>query len=363
MQKICSKCIQDSGFPGITFDSNGICSLCHKYEKVDKKYALTEANNVNFSRLIEKIKSRGKNNEYDSIIGVSGGRDSSYCLYLMRKWGLNPLAVHYDNNMNSKIAAENIKNSCRKLDIDLFTFVVDWEEFKDLQKSFLKASVPSVDIPSDHAFVTVLYEYAYKNNIKYIFNGSSFRTEGPIPPEWSLHNDTKFILDIQKKWGTIPLKKYPIRKVSDLIKYRISGMTVVLPLYHMHYAHAEIMPVLEKELGWQYYGGHHFESIFTRWAFAYYLPKKFGIDTRIPDYSALIRSGQMSREEAVQKMKESIYSSDQEKEDRRYIMNKLELNEDELDAIINSPLRKNFDYAHHLNYIRMLYTFLGPRHV
>jgi N-acetyl sugar amidotransferase len=363
MQQICTKCILDDQFPGITFDSHGVCNNCHKYERVDKKYSFNESNKKFFERIIEKIKIEGKNNEYDSIVGVSGGRDSTYCLYLLKKWGLNPLAVHYDNNMDSKIAAQNIKNACNTLDIDLFTFVVDWEEYKDLQKSFLKASVPSVDIPSDHAFVTVLYEYALKNNTKYIINGSAFRTEGAIPPEWSLHNDEKFICDIQKKFGSRPLKQFPVRYLSNLIRYRLKGMTIVRPLNFVPYVHSEIMPLLEDELGWKYYGGHHFESIFTRWAFAYYLPKKFGIDKRITDYSALIRCGQMIREDALQKMNEPIYSPEQEREDRRYIMNKLELSEEEMSAILTAPPKSNFDYAHHLTYIRMLYTVLGPRHI
>ena len=249
------------------------------------------------------------------------------------------------------------------LDIDLLTVVVDWKEFKDLQKSFFKASIPAIDTPTDHAIITTLYNYAYYHNIRYIFSGSSLRTEGQIPSEWSNHYDEKFILDIQKKFGTIPLKNFQIRYLSDLVKYRFSGMTVIQPLNYIRYVHSEIMPVLEKELGWQYYGGHHFESIFTRWAFAYYLPKKFGIDKRVTDYSILICSGQMTREEALHNMKKSIYSIEQEKEDRRYIMNKLELSEDDMNAILSAPPKRNFDYAHHSKYVGMLYWVAGPRHI
>lgn len=363
MSKICKRCILDADFPGISFDTQGVCNYCHLYEKYDTKYSLTEQNIKLFLKKINKIKTKGENHEYDSIIGVSGGRDSTYCLYLLKKWGLNPLAVHYDNNMNSKIAAENIKNACSKLDFDLNTFVVNWKEFKDLQRAFLFASVPSVDMPTDQAFVTTLYRIAYEKGIKYIFNGSSFRTEGPIPPEWSLHGDEKFIIDIHKKFGTIPLKEFPIRKLSELLKYRLSGMNIVLPLNYMDYRHAQVMPLLEKELGWNYYGGHHFESIFTRWAFAYYLPEKFGIDQRITDYSTLIRSGQMSREEAKEYMNDVIYSPEQEKEDRRYIMNKLELNHEDMEKIMNSPMKSNFAYQHYSKYRRLLYAVLGPRHI
>jgi len=363
MKKTCQRCILNADFPGISFDSQGVCNYCHSYEKVDIKYQLTEQNSNLFLKKIETIKNAGKNHEYDSIIGVSGGRDSTYCLYLLKKWGLNPLAVHYDNNMDSKIAAENIKKACSKLDIDLHTFVVNWDEFKDLQRAFLFASVPSVDMPTDHAFVTTLYRVAYEKGIKYIFNGASFRTEGPIPSEWSLHGDEKFILDIHKKFGTIPLKEFPIRRFSELLKYRLNGMNVILPLNYMDYRHAQVMPLLEKELGWKYYGGHHFESIFTRWAFAYYLPEKFGIDKRIADYSTLIRSGQMTHNEAKEQMTVVIYPPELEREDRRYIMNKLEISQNEIEKIMNSSPKSNFAYRHYSKYRRIFNAFVGPRSI
>jgi N-acetyl sugar amidotransferase len=361
MGKICSKCILDFRFPHINFDEYGVCNYCRSYDKIDKKYLLNSATEKKLNQIIEKIKIDGKNKEYDCIQGVSGGRDSTYCLYLLKKWGLNPLAVHYDNNMNSKIAAENIKKSCKKLDIDLHTFVVDWEEFKDLQKSFLFASVPSVDVPTDHAFSTVLYNFALENDMKYIISGAAFRTEGTIPREWSLHGDEKFILDIQAKYGTKSLKNFPIRRLSDIIRYRRAGITIIQPLNFLLYEYCKTMPILENELGWQYYGGHHFESIFTRWAFAYYLPKKFGIDKRGTDYSVLIRSHQMTREAALSKMKETHYSAEQEKEDRRYIMNKLDLTATEMESIINHPPKNNFDYAH-LSDIELIFrSIIGPR--
>jgi len=362
VKKICSRCILDSDFPKITFDENNVCNYCHNFDKIDIKYALNKENTEKFLHLIKIIKDEGKSKEYDCILGVSGGRDSTYCLYLLKKWGLNPLAVHYDNNMDSKIAAENIKKGCNALDVDLHIFVVDWEEYKDLQRSFLKASVPSVDIPTDHAFISVLYAIAYEKKIRYIFNGSSFRTEGPIPPEWSLHNDASFILDIQKKFGTKILKNFSIRRLKDLILYRISGIMVVEPLKYVPYIHDDVEKIITGELGWQYYGGHHFESIFTRWAFAYLLPKKFGIDKRLTDYSTLVRSRQMTREEALRKMNEILYPSVQEKEDRRYIMNKLELTHEEMNDILTAPPHSNFDYRHYPLPIRFLYRLFRPVH-
>ncbi len=359
MDQICKRCILDSTFPRILFDKDGICNYCKNYEFLNNKYALNENNQGVFFKMIEKIKKTESGKEYDCIQGVSGGRDSTYCLYLLKKWGLRPLAVHFDNNMDSKIASENIKKACTKLEIDLHTFVIDWEEYKDLQIAFLKASVPSVDTPLDQAFVSVLYDFAYKNDIKYIFDGYTFRGEGVIPREWSL-NTVPFIMDIHNKFGSKRLQKYPLRKISDLIKYRISGMTLISPLNYIDYNYAETMPLLEKELGWKYYGGHHFESIFTRWAFAFYLPKKFGIDKRVSDYSTLIRSGQLSRDEALTKIKEQIYTPEQEKEDRRYIMNKLEITNQEMENILNASPKLNSDYKDHSRVFKLINMFVGP---
>jgi N-acetyl sugar amidotransferase len=360
MKKTCSRCILNSDFPGIQFDSEGVCNNCHSFDESNKKYAITEKNTKKLATHIEKIKKDGCGKEYDCIIGVSGGRDSTYCLYIAQKWGLRPLAVHYDNNMNSKIAVENIKKACSILDIDLSTFIVNWEEYKDLQRSFLFASVPSVDIPTDHAFITVLHKIAYKKHIKYIFLGSSFRTEGAGSVEWSLHNDEKFILDIQKKFGTRPLKEFPIRSIRDWITWRFRGNEVVRPYYITEYNNEKVSSILTEELGWKYYGGHHFENIFTRWAFGYLLPTKFNIDKRVTDYSALVLSHQMTRDEALEKMKQPIYTKDQEKEDRRYITSKLELSTSEMDSILNNPPKRNTDYAHHNRIERTLVNYLGP---
>lgn len=360
MYKICSRCILDSNFPGIWFDSQGVCNFCHKYDRKNKQYAITEDSRKHFSHLIHKIQKVGKNAEYDCIIGVSGGRDSTYTLYLLKEWGLNPLAVHFDNNMDSQIAAANIKKACTKLDIDLYTDIVDWEEFKDLQRSFLFASVPSVDIPTDHAFVTVLYRLASTKKIKYVFSGSSFRTEGPGSIEWSLHDDVRFIQDIHKKFGTIPLKNFPIRTLKDVIKWRIEGLREIRPLYYIDYNHEQVDRILTNDLGWKYYGGHHFENIFTRWSFAYLLPKKFHIDKRITDYSVLILSGQLTRDEALHKMQEEIYTLEQERDDRRYITNKLGLTIYEMENILKNPPKRNFDYNHHKLPYRILYYLAAP---
>ena len=360
MEKTCSRCILDNRFPNIYFDEDGVCNQCHQYDRRCSKYATNTQNQKELRSLVEKVKSRGKDQEYDCIQGVSGGRDSTYTLYLLKQWGLNPLAVHVDNRMDTSIAVKNIKNACRKLDVDLHNHTVEWEEFKDLQRAFLFASVPSVDIPSDHAFVTILYNIAEENDIKYVFSGSSFRTEGQGSIEWSLHDDERFILDIHRQYGTMNLNHYPLRTIGDVFRWYRKGIREHRPLYWLDYRHRDVDPLLERELGWEYYGGHHFESIFTRWAFAFLLPRKFNIDKRLTDYATLVLSGQMTRGDAFNKMTESIYPDEQEAKDRKFILDTLGLTEEEMDSIINAAPKRNFDYDHHSRFHRILTYLISP---
>ena len=360
MEKTCSRCILSDTFPNIHFDNNGVCNQCHRYDKRCSTYSVNTENQEKFRSLVEKVKSRGRDQEYDCIQGVSGGRDSTYTLYLLKQWGLNPLAVHIDNRMDSSIAVENMKKTCRKLDVDLHNQTVAWEEFKDLQRAFLFASVPSVDIPTDHAFVTVLYDLAEEKHIKYVFSGSSFRTEGQGSIEWSLHDDERFILDIQSQYGRMNLKNYPLRTIRDVFRWYRKGIREIRPLYWMDYRYSDVDPLLERELGWKYYGGHHFESVFTRWVSAFLLPKKFGIDKRLTDYATLVLSHQMTREEAFNKMRECIYSDEQEAKDRKFIADTLELTEEEMDSILRAAPKRNFDYDHHSKFYRMLLYLVSP---
>lgn len=360
MTFVCSKCILDLSFPNIHFDNQGVCNYCKEYNGLDQIYAINSVNKSKLESLINKIKSAEKSKEYDCILGVSGGRDSSYCLYLLKKWGLRPLAFTCDIKMNSDIANNNIKNVCTRLDVDLNTYTVDDNEYCDLQKSFFLASVPAIDTPQDHAIFTQLYRTAYENDIKYIFTGSSFRTEGPIPSEWSHPRDATFIKDIQRKFGTVKLKKYPLDNPVHWVKYRKKGMVRIDPLNYLEYIHNDVDMVLKNELGWEYYGGHHFESILTRWLHAYYLPVKFDIDKRVTDYSVLIRSNQLTRNEALKKMRESFYPADLEIKDRKFIMDRLDFDLEEMETLIEAPKKSNFDYRHNPMYVKIL-RLIYPR--
>lgn len=338
----CSRCVSDTTIPGISFDFSGVCNYCHEYEERDRNYPLDEIGKRRLISIVEGIKEKGKGKEYDCVIGVSGGTDSTYCLYLADQWKLRPLAVHFDNGWNSDVAVSNIKKATDKLGIDLYTTVADWEEFKDLQLAFLKASVPDADVPTDVAIASVLYKIAIQENIKYIINGSNFRTEGNQPPAWG-YGDGKYIASVYRKFGQKPkLINIPNHTLLDLVNYHfIKKLNFVKPLYYIDYRKAQAMEILKKDLNWEYYGGHHHENLYTRFVHGYYLPEKFGIDKRKIEFSALIRSGQIIRTDAFSQLQEPIYPPEMAKDDVRYVTSKLGLTEEEFAAIMKTG-NKNF---------------------
>jgi N-acetyl sugar amidotransferase len=279
-KKICSRCVLDTTVPDIRFDDKGICNYCKMHDELEKKYPLNELGEQNFKKLIEEIKAKGKNKEYDCVVGVSGGRDSTYTLYTAVKQGLRPLAVHFDNGWNSEIAVNNIKKATTKLNVDLHTVVADWEEFKDLQLSFLKASVPDAEIPTDYVIISVLYQMAAEINTDYILNGHSFRTEGMSPQGWT-YMDGRYVKSVHRKFGKAELKSFPILSLSKLVFYAvIKRIKFIHLLEYMDYDQEQAGEVLKKELDWIYYGGHHHENIYTHFFQSYYCPQKFNIDKR-----------------------------------------------------------------------------------
>ncbi len=349
--KMCKRCIFDENVPGISFDEEGICSYCRQTEQLEKEYPTGKKGDEIFKKLVKDVKKAGRGKPYDCVVGVSGGCDSSYLVYIAKKYGLRPLAVHFDNTWNSTTATENIRFVLQKLKVDLFTYVMDNEEFNDMARAFLKASVPEIDALSDIALTTVLYMAADKYKIKYIFNGHNFRTEGMMPLGW-FYFDGKYIADIQKKFGSKKMQTYPNLWLLKWLKYLLfTRVKRIRPLYYMDYDKAKVKKFLHKEFGWNWYGGHHMENKYTLFCDNYIMPVKFGIDMRYVEFSALIRSGQMTKEEALKEIK---IPPPIERELIEEVKTRLGLSDKEFKEIMNLPRKTAKDYkTYHKTFQRM----------
>jgi N-acetyl sugar amidotransferase len=346
----------DTTVKEIKFDEQGICNFCHIHDEMVEKYPLNEKGKRKLDQIINKIKQDGKKKKYDCIVGVSGGRDSTYTLYNAVKLGLRPLAVHFDNGWNSEIAVRNIKNATKKLNVDLHTVVADWEEFKDLQVAFLKASVSDGEVPTDWAIFSVLFQTAANENVKYILQGHSFRTEGFTPLSWT-YMDGKYVKAIHKKFGQKnKIKSFPLMTMEKFIYYSlIKRIKQIRPLYYIDYDEKKVLEKLKNELDWSDYGGKHFESNYTTFFQSYILPRKFNIDKRKLHFSALIRSGQISREEALHKINKEPFSGDEN--EINYIIKKLGIDRSTFDKIMNEPIKSFTDYP---SYYKMLKKIEKP---
>jgi N-acetyl sugar amidotransferase len=338
----CLRCISDTTIADIQFDADGVCNFCKIHDQMAAEYPKGDLGEQKLAALVHKIKQRGRGKEYDCIVGVSGGRDSTYVLYLAVNLGLRPLAVHFDNGWNSEVAVRNIKNAVTKLDVDLYTHVADWEEFKSLQISFLKASVSDAEIPTDVAIFGTLHQAAAREGVGYIFNGHSFRTEGIVPISWT-YMDGRYVNSVHRIFGGEKLKTVPNFTLFDLVYYTLVRRIKVVPiLNYVEYKHKEVGQILERELDWEYYGGHHHESYYTHFFQSYLLPQKFNIDKRIQEYSALIRSGYMRREEALQEIAAHPYEFSEELVD--YTIRKLGLSVEDFKRIMEAPIKSFHDY-------------------
>lgn len=369
--KQCSKCLMDTSDSEITFNHLGICNHCLRYEQELPKriFRGTEAENK-LSEIVDEIKKNGQNKPYDCLLGVSGGVDSTYVAYLTKKLGLKPLAIHFDNGWNSELAVRNIEKTLDKLDIDLYTYVIDWPEFKDLQLSFLKASTPDGEIPTDHAINALLFREASKRGIKYIISGMNFATESISVSSWSYgHSDWKYIKSVQGIFGTKKLKHYPHFNFFNLFLWSfIKRIKVVSILNYVDYNKEESMKILQNDLDWIYYGGKHYESVYTRFYQGYILPTKFNIDKRKAHLSDLINSGQISKAEAIQELSKPIYDLNLLKQDTIFALKKLKLSENDFEKIMKEPKKSYKDYPNRsewvatikkiVNYLRLknLYT-------
>lgn len=353
---ICKKCVLDETVPDIEFNEGGVCNYCELHAKLSEAFPNDERGKKALEKIFEKLKKQGEGQKYDCIVGISGGVDSTYLIHLVKSYGLRPLAVHVDNGWNSEISISNVKNSIKKLNVDLVTYVIDWNEMKDVLRSFMKASYAWADGPTDIALVSVLYRVAKENGVKNILVGNNFRTEGRQPTEWT-HIDARTINSIHKKFGNLKkLKSFPNLTILDLFKYEfLYGIKIVKPLYYIDYDKEEAKKLVTKEYGWKDYGGHHHESIFSRFIIGYWLPQKFDIDKRKITFSAQIRSGFRDRKQALEELKELPYDKNKMEEDRAYVIKKLGLSGKEFNEIMKSPNTTYKDYPSYMG----IYDFVG----
>jgi N-acetyl sugar amidotransferase len=351
----CTRCTFDSTIEDIWFDDKGVCKYCLIYDEQEKKHPLGQEGARILDETIEKIKKIGKGKRYDCIVGISGGRDSTYILHKAVELGLRPLAVHFDNGWNSDIAVKNIKKATDKLGIELYTLVADWEEFKDLQVSFLRSGTPDADIPTDYAIISTLHKIAAQEKVKYILNGHSFRTEGTTPLSWS-YMDPVYVKAVHKKFGKKKIKSFPVMSMVRYIYYStLKQINFFQLIEYVDYNRDKVDVVLKEKYDWQDYGGHHHENIYTKFFQSYYLPTRFNIDKRKREYSALIRSGQLSRHEALRRL-ETPYKYDESVV--KYAVNKLGLSEKEFEDIMNSKTKSFHDYPTLFPLIRKLGFFV-----
>lgn len=356
--KQCVRCVMDTSDTEIVFDEQGYCNHCTAYfERTKKNIYQGEISDKALHQIITSIKKQGKRSKFDCVLGISGGIDSCYAAYICAQHGLRVLAVHMDNGWNSEAAVKNIKYVVGKLGIDYESYVLDWEEFKDLQLSFLKASVPEAETPTDIAIPAVLHKIASKYNCKYIISGGNYATEGILPKSW--HYDAKdvtYLKAIQKQFGTKKLRVFPDFGYKKEIYYKfIRGIKIIYLLNYVPFSKSMAMDVLEKELGWKYYGGKHYESKYTGFLQSYILPTKFNIDYRRATFSTQICAGDMTRERALEELKRLSYNPDTVEVEIDYWAKKFGISRAEFDTILALPPKTYKDYPNDQKKLEFIY--------
>ncbi|MEI7967439.1 MAG: N-acetyl sugar amidotransferase [Betaproteobacteria bacterium] len=345
--RTCTRCIMDTTDPDIVFDDQGVCNHCKRFDTLaQQKLILPVERDQRIKALVAEIKAAGRGKPYDCVIGVSGGVDSTYVAWLVKDLGLRPLAVHLDNGWNSELAVANIEKTLKTLGIDLYTHVIDWEEFRDLQVSFLRASTPDGEVPTDHAIFALLYQTTARYGLRHVITGVNVASEGVLPKKWGYgYFDWRYITDVHRRFGAATLRTYPHFSLLQLFNYMfVRRIRLVAILNYVDYDKAAAMKLLQEKLSWVYYGGKHYESIYTRFYQAYVLPRKFNIDKRKAHNSSLVLSGQMTREEALASLDEPVYPEKLLEEDRDYSIKKLGLSLRHFEAIMTAPCKTYLDY-------------------
>lgn len=348
----------DTSDPEITFDSLGRCNHCTNYSRVlSKRIYQGESSDILLKNIVQTIKKKGKNSDYDCLLGISGGVDSCYAAYILKKLGLRVLAVHLDNGWNSEEAVTNIMNVCRKLQFDYQSYVLDWEEFKDIQLSFLKASIVEMEIPTDVAIPGALHKMAAEYNIKFIISGGNYATEGILPDSW-FYNPKDLILlkSIQKKFGKKIISSFPVFDYKKEIYYKFfKGIRTIYLLNLVPYSKKIAIDILKSELGWKNYGGKHYESKFTGFVQSYIQPVKFNVDYRRATLSTLICAGEATRDEALKELSMPSYNPETISREKNYVAKKLGISNEAFDSILMLPIKSYKDYPNDQKKLEFIY--------
>lgn len=349
MVKVCSRCVMDTSDAEIVFDEAGVCNHCHKFDLVQSRQLFTgQDGQARLNQIVGQIKKEGAGKEYDCIIGLSGGVDSSYLALKVKDLGLRPLVVHVDAGWNSELAVSNIEKIIKYCGYDLHTHVMNWEEVRDLQLAYMKAAVANQDVPQDHAYFSSMYHFAVKNNIKYILSGGNLSTEAVFPDSW--HGSAMDAINlhaIHKKYGQRPLRDY---KTISFFEYYfwypfVKGMRTVRPLNYMGYDKAAAEAYLSETIGYRSYPRKHGESVFTKLFQNYYLPTKFGYDKRKAHYASMVLSQQLTRDEALEKLAEPLYHADELELDIEYFCKKVRISREDFTELMNAPVHDYTDFA------------------
>lgn len=342
----------------IAFDANGHCNYCnHYFSHLSKLTYQGASSDARLARITDDIKKAGKRLKYDCVVGLSGGIDSSYVAYTVKMLGLRAYCVHLDNGWDSDISVKNIKRIVDKLGFDYESYVLDWEEFKNLQLSFLRASVPDVETPTDMAIPAIAHDAAEKHGIKYIIGGGNYATEGIRPAWWHYdRKDVTYLDAIHKKFGTAPRNTFPTFGYIRETYCKLRGIKSVYLLNYVPYSKAQAIETLQKEFQWTYYGGKHYESKYTGFIQAYYLYEKFKIDYRVATFSSQICAGAISRDEALRELARKPYDDVKIELEKQYLCKKLGISRNDFDAIMAAPPRSYKDYPNNEKFLQFLYA-------
>jgi N-acetyl sugar amidotransferase len=344
--QVCTFCVMDKSDPEIAFDGDGVCNHCRRAGDYLRSLLVGEERRNALLDIVRLIKSAGEGRRYDCVMGLSGGADSSFVALKAKELGLRPLAVHLDNGWDSELAVANIENLVKGLAIDLHTEVLDWNEFRDLQVAFLKASVPDAEIPTDHAIIAALYKIASHQGVRFVLSGANLATENILPDLWT-HGalDWRYIREVHKRFGSRPLTSFPRLSLANKVFYRVVRRISPVPLLnYIDYHKAAAIEELERKVGWRRYDGKHQESVYTRFFQTFLLPRKFGIDKRRAHLSSLIASGQLTRAEALRELEQPPISQAQAEADRVYVAKKLGFDEAEFEKILSTPNKTYREY-------------------